>query len=500
MIKNRHIVSFIFLAFVSVLSMFELNGILAATLFTLVATSFAYLTYRKDVMISPVVFITGAYVLGYPFVFFAPSFFAGLSFDILSEGLSHGMLWSLRGFCAFALAYVFFERFAKGGGKYYGRDEKFYISRIGYTVYVLTSIGWLSVLSWVASVAFFGFSLVFIEGETIAVDSGAGSSQQVLSLLVDLKYPFLFGFIMLYFWGKTDKHLVLLCGALLLISVLDIVTIGSKGSIIRLVLVGLLSLSFLPVRINLKQIIAGLLAIITVYGSFSVITEYRTLMHARQKAGLDAFDFSVQAEAFQSALVASMPFMGATEDRLTRVEKHDIFQRIGNGIFSFSDLMEFTGRDPPYENALESFLVPIYSVAPRVLMPEKPEFFNSGRNAKEFYGWSYGGVSVTLLGSLYFAWGYVGIILGMAFIGGLLAYLVKQGRSSGIYSPNWLILFVTLFILLMDVGVIFQAIMSNVIRVTLILWLLYLLFPLVRANVRRRMSRILIANQPVGGI
>ena len=220
------------------------------------------------------------------------------------------MLWSLRGFCAFALAYVFVERFAEGAGKYVGRDEQFYTSRIGYTVYVLTSIGWLAVLSWVASVAFFGFSLTFIQGETTAVDSGAGSFQQVLSLLVDLKYPFFLGFIMLYFWRKTDKHLVLLCAMLLLISVLEIVTIGSKGSIIRLVLVGMLSLSFLPVRVNRKQVIAGLLAIITVYGSFSVITEYRTLMHTKQQAGLDAFDFSVQAESFQSALVASIPFFG----------------------------------------------------------------------------------------------------------------------------------------------------------------------------------------------
>ena len=161
--------------------------------------------------------------------------------------------------------------------------------------------------------------------------------------------------------------------------------------------------------------------------------------------------------------------------------------------------MEFTGRDPPYENALESFLVPVYSIAPRALIPEKPEFFHSGRNAREYYGWSYGGMSVTLLGSLYFAWGYVGIILGMAFIGGLLAYLVKQVRFSSIYSPNWLILFVTLFVLLMDVGVIFQAITTNIIRVTLVLWLLHLVFPLVRANVRRRISRILSTSQPMGG-
>ena len=37
--------------------------------------------------------------------------------------------------------------------------------------------------------------------------------------------------------------------------------------------------------------------------------------------------------------------------------------------------MEFTGRIRRM-NALESFLVPVYSVAPRALIPEKPEFFH----------------------------------------------------------------------------------------------------------------------------
>ena len=107
----------------------------------------------------------------------------------------------------------------------------------------------------------------------------------------------------------------------------------------------MLSLSFLPVRVERKQVIAGLLAIITVYGSFSVITQYRTLMHAQQQAGLDAFDISVQAEAFQSALICSIPFIGVRARPAFQVWKGRMFfQRFGDGIFSFSNLMEFTGQ------------------------------------------------------------------------------------------------------------------------------------------------------------
>ena len=93
-------------------------------------------------------------------------------------------------------------------------------------------------------------------------------------------------------------------------------------------------MSFLPVRLNRKQTITGLLAIITMYGSFSVITEYRTLMHTKQQAGLDVFDFSVQAESFQSDLLPAYRFFEATEDRLTSVE---------NTIFSSVLVMGYSG-------------------------------------------------------------------------------------------------------------------------------------------------------------
>jgi len=478
--KNNRLPSFYLLAVLCTFSMLDLNGVQAAMLFFLIALILGLLTNRKKVMISPMVFIIAAYALAYPLVMLFPGLYRGQGISASPQALEYGMLWALRGFCALGLGYVLVEQFGNGAGKHTERDEALYRARICYTVYVLTCIGWLAMLAWAASVMLFGISLVFIEGSTVSVDSAAGTLQQLLSLLSGLRNPFFFGFIILHFWKKTDRHLVLLCAALLVISVVEIVTIGSKGSIISGLVVGLLALAFLPIRLTLKQITSGLTALVCVYGSFAVITEYRTIIHDEQTAGRDVFDFAVQVESFGSAVMASLPFSESPVVRRTKVEKEDVFKRFGDAIFSFSNLMELTRRQPPYEYAWESFMVPAYSIAPRALITEKPEFFNAGRNAREYYRWSYGGLAVTLLGSFYFAWGYAGIIFGMAFIGGILSYVVKKARLLGIYSPDWLILLVALIVPLLDVGGTFQAITTNVIRVAIILWLLHLIYPLVR--------------------
>jgi hypothetical protein len=483
------------LAIFCTLSMLTLNGVEAALLFFLIASTLGILTYRRDVLISPVVFIIVAYALAFPLPMLFPGLYPDLWSEVSQQTLEYGMLWAVRGFGAFALGYVLVEQFGKGARKQRHWNEATYRDRIRYTVYVLTCIGWLAILAWASTTMLFGISLVFIESESVPVESGAGTLLQLLTLLSSLRYPFFLGFLILHFWRKTDKHLVLLAAGLILVSIVEIITIGSKGSIIRGVAVFMLSLALLPIKVNPKQLATGAVAIIAVYGSFAVITEYRSIMHDELSAGRDVFDYKVQAESFGGALLSSLPFSKAATERRTEVKSEVVLSRFGAGMFSFANMMKFTGRQSPHENAWESFLIPVYSIAPRALIPEKPEFFNSGRNAREYYGWAYGGISVTLLGSLYYAWGYMGIIFGMAFLGGLFAYLAKQSRLSGIYSPHWLIFLVLLMIPMLDVGQTFQAITTNLIRVAVILWLLHLSYPLVRGAMRRRMSRILNSMQ-----
>lgn len=471
--------------------MLPLSGVEAAMLFFLIALTVGILTYKKDVLVSPVVFIFVAYAFAYPLPMLLPGIYPNLWNNVSQQAIEYGMLWAVRGFGAFAFGYTLVEQFGAYAKKKKHWNGATYLNRNRYTVYVLTCIGWLAMLSWIVAVMLFGFSLTFIEGNRVQDDSGTGSLQQILTLLSSLRYPFFLGFLILHFWKKTDKHLILLGAGLIIVSIVEVIVIGSKGSIIRGVAVFMLSLALLPIKVNLKQLTTGAVAIIAVYGSFAVITEYRSIMHEELSAGRDVFDYNVQIESFGAALIGSLPFSEAATERRTEVKSEAVLGRFGAGMFSFANMLEYTGRQSPYENAWESFLIPFYSIAPRALMPEKPEFFNSGSNARAYYGWAYGGISVTLLGSFYYAWSYMGIIFGMAFFGGLFAHLAKQSRLSGIYSPHWMILLVLLMMPMLDVGQTFQAIATNLIRVAFILGLIHLSYPLVRGVMHRRMSRIL---------
>ncbi len=470
------------------LSVFDLNGYLSAVLFFLIAGVLWLIAKRPQTMIPPVAFVIVAYTLGFPVVLLWPDLYPTIWLRVSPDALEYAMLWSVRGFGAFALGYFLVDHFGQQKKHQVFRKKNPDKNRIHYTLYILTSIGWLAILSWIVSATFFGVSLTFIEGDSVGDNTVAGSSLQVLTLLSSLRYPFFFVFLLLHYGKQTDRHLKFLFVVLLFISIIEIIVIGSKASIIRGVVVVLLSLAFLPIKLNFKQVMAGGIALITVYGSFSVITEYRSIMNDKLFSGDDVFDFSVQIESFGAAVVASLSFSDSASDRRTKVGQEDILSRFGAGMFSFANLMQFTGRQPPYENAWKSFLVPVYSIVPRTLLPEKPEFFHSGRNAREYYGWSYGGISVSLLGSLYFAWGYAGIIFGMAFLGGLLAYVVRQASLSNYYSSHWLILLVIVIVAMLNIGGTFHSLTTNVIRITVLLWLLHVLYP-VAPNFMRRSVR-----------
>ena len=483
-------VHFLLLAALLLCSVLELNSVQAAFLFLCIGGLLVSVAKQSNALIPPVAFIVVAYVFGYPIPALFPDFYAMALTRVGDKALEDGMLWALRGFGAFTLGYVLVQHVGVQTRSPRWRDDPNVRPRIRYTVYLLKSIGWASLLGWGASVIFFGISLTFIEGDPGRVDRGEGTLVQILALLWTLRFPFFLGFLVLYASKQTERHLGFLFVALLVVSIVEIVAVGSKGSILRLLLAIVLASAFTPIKLSVKQLVAGIFAVIAVYGSFAVITEYRAIMRAELKTGRSVFSLSVQVESFGAALRASLPFSESYGERRTEVGTEDIVGRFGSGIVSFSKLVNATRRQPPYEHAWESFLVPVYSIAPRALLPEKPKFFDSGRNAREYYGWTYGGVSVTLLGSLYFAWGYAGIILGMAFLGGLLAYGIRRATVPRVYSPSWLILVVIVITLMLDVGVTFHAITTNAIRVAVGLWLLQLSYPTISGLRRRRSSRM----------
>jgi len=481
-------IHFYFLAVLVSFSVFDLGIHLSSLLFLSIAGLVVLIAKRREVLIPPVAFVVVAYVLAFPAPALLPDLYPGLWTKVSPHALEYGMLWAVRGFGAFALGYVLVEQFGLRLKNRGSRGETLSKERASYTIYMLTSIGWLAMLAWVASVMLFGISLSFIEGDPGGIDRGEETLVQIFTLLSSLRYSFLLGFLILYYWKKTNQHLFYLLVGLMIALFIEVIIAGSKGWIIRGIVVGLLALAFLPVRINLKQTTIGVLALVAIYGSFAVITEYRSVMQNEMQSGRNVFDFTVQLESFGAALVGSLPFTESAKNRQTEVDHTDVLSRFGSGILSFANLLDMTGRQSLYENAWKSFLIPVYSITPRALVPDKPIFFGSGRYAQEYYGWNYGGISVTLLGSLYYAWGYVGIIFGMAFFGGVLAYVVKQVKMIEGYSLHWLTLLTILLLPMLDVGATFDAIINNFIRVAVLLWLLHLLYPWVRGSRRRSIA------------
>lgn len=481
------------LAGIFALSLLDLSGWLAAGLFLLVAFVLSALARRSGFLFSAVMLVIVAFVLAYPMEVLLYDFQSGPRL-VSFESLEFGTLWALRGFCAFAIGYSLVIPLAPGPQSRSGQGARWVRGRISYAVYIVTAIGWLAVLSWALSVALFGISLTFVEGDAVSVDSAAGTLRQILGLMASLKHPFLLGFLVLYFWRMTDRHLALLFVSLVGISVVEIVTIGSKGSIIRGVVTVLLAGSVLPMRLTIRQAAAAAAASIAVYGSFLVITEYRALILAEHEAGRNVFDIALQAETFGRALIASVPFVEAGASRETEVKTDDVFRRLGHGA-TFARLLEDTGRESPHEHAWESLLAPVYAVVPRFLLSDKPEYFHSGRNASEYYGWEYGGISVTLLGSFYYAWGYLGILFGMACVGGWLALVEARARQRNILSPHWLVLFAPTVLMLLDVGVTFQPILTDLVRLALLLLVLQFFYPALKRSMRQRASRVLSPRQ-----
>ena len=211
-------------------------------------------------------------------------------------------------------------------------------------------------------------------------DIESNTLQQVLNLLTELRYPFFSMYLILRYYKQTNRTLTLILSFLLTASIIEFMVSGSKGDLIRILVSIFLAMSLLPVRVGLRKILLALAALFIINTTFSVVTEYRSIMNKEYKRRANISSFSVQISSFQLAF--SRTFGLSDSDKLqTDVSSEDIASRFAAPMFSFANLLRFTNGQSPYENAWKSLLVPVYSILPRVLAPGKPIFFNSGRNA-----------------------------------------------------------------------------------------------------------------------
>ena len=473
---------------------FDLGPFFAASLFLVIAFTLAILSIQTT-LLTPVQLVIFAYVLAFPMAILLPDYFQSTSrFSPPPKALEDGMLWSLRGFAMFALGYAFVNQH-KGVNQYPIRERSSHFLRMRMTHAV-------DVTKWVGLLAIVGFASDVVMGGGITMpgitagraivavkDIESDSLRQVFGLLAGLRYPFFSMYLILRHYKQTSRALTLILSILLSASIVEFTVSGSKGDLIRIFVSIFLAMSLLPVRVRLRNILLGLAVLFIINGTFSVVGEYRSIMNSQYKVGANISSFSVQISSFKLALSRTFTISGS-HNRQTDVSTEAIASRFGSPMFSFANLLRFTDGQSPYENAWKSLLVPVYSILPRSLAAGKPVFFGPGRHAAEYYNWKTGGISVSMPGSLYFAWGYPGILFGMFFLGSLLAYVVKQVNSGGRNWPYWAIILVTMVVVFMEVDAIFQAALTNVTRVALLMWLLHLFYSRVRRSRQTKRQKL----------
>ncbi|MGO9897021.1 MAG: hypothetical protein ACLPX8_22725 [Bryobacteraceae bacterium] len=280
--------------------------------------------------------------------------------------------------------------------------------------------------------------------------------------------------------GRLTRREPSLLLAVLAAQAAIVVAAGSKGVVLQLLAAWFMGNAGGGSRVGfMKELAVGVLALAAVYFTFEVITQFRFDMLGRdvelQQSFTDAL--SVQLDAMGTAIgqVMSGETVGAPGQEYG---VGNILDRLGY-VSEFATLLEKTGGQSPYEHSLESLAAPVVALMPRDLMADKVHFFNSGDFAK-ILGWDFGGFAVTLPGSFYWAWGYAGILAGMAMLGACLALLANHSNSDGVGGVFIQVLMLREVMMMLDVGKEFQPVVIGMVRTSMFLFALAMLSRLFR--------------------
>lgn len=450
-------------------ALFPLSAEFAAwglTLLWAVPTAYGVWSSRSLVPQDPMYLVGAVYVLGFALPVLAPQLYLDMIWRSLPEVfLDSAALWSYRGAAAMCIGYSLYRLHGARNGPAFSPQWEFSSGDRMFCrlIAVLGLIG--GALSLVLSG---GMVYVFTESGGATPTTGTTILQLVQYLhLLSFAYIYLFRCQYAFVRHTIGSIEWTLLGLILGLHLLFIIGAGGKGIVLSLVILALLPVVNRKARFGmLRQLIASILVLATVFVTFQIITNYREIVRTSPWATDDGIlgVLEFQLASFAEAVTVSID--KAIGDRAT-VPFGEILDRFGY-LASFARVLYFSDETPPLENALESFFVPFYAIVPRSLV-DKPIFFGSGQLAA-LEGWEYGGISVTLIGSLYWAWGYIGIIPGMGVVGLVLAWV---DRTRKIAARGWAqsaVLYAIVVLLLLDAGLIFQAIVTDIIRFALALW------------------------------
>lgn len=237
-----------------------------------------------------------------------------------------------------------------------------------------------------------------------------------------------------------------------------------------------------------RQIIIIAIAGALTYMVFAFIGAYRIEIRDRYVNSGESFGavISEQIDSIESA-VAKITGLEQIPSGERAEYRNVMFDRL-NHVTNFARLLNYTGPDSPYENSYASLLVPFYALVPRDLVSGKVQFFGSGDFAR-LMGWPFGGLSFTTPGSFFWAWGFEGIVPGMLFLGVALGFLSRGAERAGSSGLTCQLLLILLTIELLDVGVEFQAVITNLTRALVI----FIAFQFATASQRQTQT-----SRPVG--
>lgn len=457
-IKARHL-ALLALCILLGVSLFDINATTAAGLFILAGIILVVALRRPENPIPSVLIVVVAFLAGYA----SPVLLFPATLDGLSQAtVDLAMQWALRCFIVFSLGYVVVNRRRDSAIAHphaRGRNQSS-------ALFALLAIGSLSIFAWFANAAMYGIHLTFIAGQDFS--AGNDTVQQILELMIDLKYSYILAYVLLRNERRPSRPYRWILYGVLATALVDIISIGSKGAIMRLVAAAVLGMLLAKSnQLHWKKILGGMLAAVVCILSFYIITQYRQVMHAAYASGQNIDTFSTRYDIFKQSMVSSLQPDQPSGQRV--VDANDIGSRLGSGTYGLGWTLQLTHEQPPYENAVNSLLAPVYAVLPRALFPGKPIFMNSGRFATEYFGWAYGGISISLPGSFYYAWGYPGMLAGMLALGIGLGLLAARIKREGFTAIRSIVCFTIITLYLLDTGAEFQPFLTSLTRALLLL-------------------------------
>ena len=280
-------------------------------------------------------------------------------------------------------------------------------------------------------------------------------------------------YIFLYFYARGQGRLLVrehwLLYGILAIYGLILTASASKGIAIELIAMWVLGNGARGQRGNVaRELTLSIVALTLTYWIFLFVTAYRVELQAlvSQPAASFSEAFNRQLTAAELAFnkVATGQPIGSIDDPYN---VNSMFDRLGY-VSAFATLLDITHGISPYENAFESFLTPVYALLPRDIFDEKAQFFGSGEFA-QLLGWKFGGFSVTLPASFFWAWGFEGMLPAMAVLGMCLATLGRRGEFDDLPGLFAKVLLVSVVLSLLNVGMTFQPIIISLVRVAVFL-------------------------------